>query len=219
MARIRVLVADEQTMFREGLCALLRTRGDIEVVGEATDGHEAVAMAQAKLPDLVLMNMSIPGLDGAEVTHRVRKESSETKVLLLTQCEDRDRILSGLKAGASGYIPKKASAADLVSAMQVVCRGGYFLYPSIARAVVDDYSQLVKRAGSADPYEKLTHREREVLKLLAEGRKSREIAEMLEIATKTVIRHKTSMMSKLGVHNRTDLIKYAIRKHLVELER
>lgn len=219
MAKIKVLVADEQAMFREGLCALLRVRGDIEVVGEATDGREAIAMAQAKCPDLLLMNMSIPAIDGAEVTHQVRKENAEIKVLLLTQYEDRDRILSGLKAGASGYIPKKASASDLISAIQVVCRGGYFLYPSIAKTVVDDYSQLIKRSGSTDPYDKLTHREREVLKLMAEGRKCREIADTLEIATKTVIRHKTSMMGKLGIHNRTDLIKYAIRKHLVELER
>ena len=218
MDKVRVLVADEETLFREGVCALLKTYKDIEIVGEATNGKEAIEMVREQNPDVVLVNIAMPILDGAEVTHRIRKENSDIKVLLLTQYEDRDRILRGLKAGADGYIPKRAATSDLVSAIQAVYRGGYFLYPSVAKTMVNDYLQLIRHPRSPDPYDQLTHREKEVLKLVAEGRKSGEIANFLSIAVMTVLGHRTSIMKKLGIHNRTELIKYAIRKHLVNLE-
>ncbi len=218
MDKIRVLVADEQRLFREGVCALLRCSEDIEVVGEATNGKEALEMVREQTPEVVLMNIAMPIMDGAEVIHRIRKGRNDIKVLLLTQYEDRDRILSGLKAGANGYIPKRATASDLVSAILTVYRGGCFLYPSIAKTMVDDYFQRIRQPGSLDPYDQLTHREREVLKLMAEGHKSGEIAELLNMAVKTVLGHRANMMRKLSIHNRTELIKYAIRKHLVSLE-
>ncbi len=216
--RVRVLVADEETLFREGVCALLKTREDIELVGEATNGKETIEMVREQKPDVVLMNIAMPIMDGAEVTYQIRKKDSNIKVLLVSQYEDRDRILSGLKARANGYIPKRATASDLISAILTVYRGGCFLYPSVAKTMVHDYLQLIKHPGSPDPYDKLTHREKEVLKLIAEGGKSGEIANLLNIAVKTVLVHRTSMMRKLCMHNRTELIKYAIRKHLISLD-
>lgn len=218
MSKVRVLVADEETLFREGVCALLKIREDMEIVGETTNGKETIERVREQTPDVVLMNIAMPIMDGAEVTHRIRKENSNIKVLLLTEYEDRDRILSGLKAGANGYIPKRATASDLVSAILAVYRGGCFLYPSVAKTMVDDYFQRLRHPGSPDPYDRLTHREKEVLKLMAEGRKTGEIAKLFDIAIKTVLGHRISIMRKLGVHNQTELIKFAIRKHLVNLD-
>jgi DNA-binding NarL/FixJ family response regulator len=218
MAKVRVLIADGETLFREGVCALLKNCQDIELVGEATNGKETIEMVQEQAPDVVLMNIVMPIMDGDKVTYRIRKEKSSIKVLLLTQYEDRDRILSGLMAGANGYIPKRATASDLVSAILTVYRGGCFLYPSVAKTMVDDYFQRIKQPGGLDPYDRLTHREREVLKLMADGHKSGEIANLLNMAVKTVLGHRNSMMRKLGIHNRTELVKCAIRKHLVSLD-
>ncbi len=218
MTRIRVLVADEDTLFCAGVCALLKARADMEVVGEATNGKESIEMAREQAPDVVLVNIVMPIMDGAEVTCQIRKENRNIKVLLLTQYEDRDRILSGLMAGANGYIPKRATASDLVSAILAVYRGGCFLYPSVAKTMVDDYFRHIRHPGNPDPYDRLTHREKEVLKLVAEGHKSGEIANLLNIAVQTAIGHRTKTMRKLGIHNRTELVKYAIRKHLVNLD-
>ena len=218
MVKVRVLVADGQTLFREGVCALLKIHKDIEIVGEATNGKETIEMAREQMPDVVLIDIAMSIMDGAEVTHCIHKENSDIKVLLLTQYEDKERVLSGLKAGADGYIPKRAAASDLVSAILTVYRGDYFLYPSVAKTMVNDYLQLIRHPESPDPYDRLTHREKEVLKLLAEGRKSGEIANLLDMAVKTVLGHRTSMMRKLGIHNRTELVKCAIRKHLVSID-
>ncbi len=218
MVRIRVLVADEHRLFCAGVCALLKARADMELVGEATNGKETIEMAREQAPDVVLVNIAMPIMDGAEVTHQIRKENSNIKVLLVSQYEDRDRILSGLKAGANGYITMRATASDLVSAILTVYREGCFLYPSVAKTMVDDYFQRIRHPQSPDPYERLTHRERQVLKLIAEGRKSTEIANLLNMAVKTGLGHRTNMMRKLGIHNRTELVKYAIRKHLVSLD-
>lgn len=218
MDRIRVLVADAQSLFREGVCALLRGCEEIEVVGEAANGKETIEMVREQVPEVVLMDIVMPIMDGVEVIHCLRKENSKIKVLFLTQHEDKERILIGLKAGANGYILKRATSSDLVSAILAVYRGDCFLYPSVAKTVIDDYFQRIRQPGKPDNYERLTHREREILKLVAEGHKSSEIAELLGIAIKTVLGHRTSIMRKLSIHNRTELIKYAIRKHLVTLE-
>ena len=217
MVKIRVLVADDQTLFCECIDAMLKTCNGIEVVGEATNGKETIEMARELTPDIVLMNLSMPIVNGDEVARRVRKENNNVKVLFLTQYEDKDRILSGLKAGANGYIPKRATASELVSAILAVYHGGCFLYPSVAKTVVDDYFQRIRRPATFDPYDRLTHREREVLKLMTEGHKNREIANLLDIAVKTALVHRTSVMRKLGIHNRTELIRYAIRKQLINL--
>lgn len=148
MVKVRVLVADEHILFCAGVCALLETRADMEVVGEATNGKEAIEMVREQAPDVVLLNIVMPIMDGAEVTHQIRKEKSNIKVLLVSQYEDRDSILSGLKAGANGYIPKRATASELVSAILTVYRGGCFLYPSVAKTMVDDYFQRIRYPGS-----------------------------------------------------------------------
>ncbi len=218
MMKVRVLIADEEALFCEGVCALLKTREDIEVVGEASNGKETVERVRQQVPDIVLMNITMPVINGTEVIHQIHKENSGIKVLLVSQYEDEERVLSGLKAGANGYIPKRATASDLVSAILAIYRGGCFLYPSVARTMVEDYFQRTRQPGSSVPYDKLTHREREVLKLTAEGRKSEEIGNLLGIAVKTVLGHRASVMRKLSIHNRTELIKYAIRKHLVDLD-
>ncbi len=150
MNKVRVLVADEETLFRDGVCALLKTYEDIEIVGKATNGKKVIEMVREQNPDVVLVNIAMPIMDGAEVTRRIHKENSDIKVLLLTQYEDRDRVLTGLKAGANGYIPKRATASDLISAILTVYRGGYFLYPSVAKTVVSDYLQRIRHPGSPD---------------------------------------------------------------------
>ncbi len=196
MVKVRVLIADEEALFREGVRVLLKTYKDIEIVGKATNGKETIEIVQEQNPDVVLVNIAMPILDGAEVTHRIREENSDIKVLLLTQYEDRDRILSGLKAGADGYIPKRAAASDLVSAIQAVYRGGCFLYPSVAKTIVNDYLQLIRHPRSPDPYDQLTHTEKEVLKLVAEGRKSGEIANLLSIAVAIMFVHRNQKLAK-----------------------
>jgi two-component system response regulator NreC len=162
------------------------------------------------------MDISMPGMDGLEVTRRLTKRNPGMKVIILTQHDNREYILSAIKVGAAGYIPKKALGSDLISAIRAVHSGDSFLYPSAAKTLIDDYR---KQAEQPDIYESLTEREREILKLIAEGLTSREIANALYISQKTVQGHRTKIMEKLDLHNRTELIKYAMRKGLVDLNR
>lgn len=214
MAKIRVLIVDDHAILRDGIRALLSVHKDIEVVGEAADGREAIEKVQHLSPDVVLMDIAMPLMDGLEATRRIHKESPQTKVLILTQHDNREYILSSIKAGAAGCIPKRAVASELVSAIRVVHQGDSFLYPSVAKVLIGDYLQRAEQ----DPYDSLTSREREVLKLVAEGRTSREIADLLCVSVKTVLGHRTKIMEKLDIHNRTELVKYAIRKGLVTVD-
>jgi len=201
---------------RDGIKALLCLYDDIEVVGEASEGREAIEVARELNPDVVVMDISMPGMDGLEVTRRLTKRNPGMKVIILTQHDNREYILSAIKVGAAGYIPKKALGSDLVSAIRAVHSGDSFLYPSAAKALMDDYR---KQAEQPDIYESLTEREREILKLIAEGLTSRDIANALYISQKTVQGHRTKIMEKLDLHNRTELIKYAIRKGLVDIDK
>ena len=214
MTKIRVLVADDHAILRDGIRALLTLYDDIEVIGEASNGREAIDTIRELLPDVVLMDIAMPFMDGLEVTRRMHKENPKVKVLILTQHDNREYILSSIKAGATGYIPKKAVASELVDAIRVVYRGDSYLYPSIASVLIGDYIQRLDH----DPYDRLTNREREVLKLIAEARTSREIADLLCISVKTVLAHRAKTMEKLGIHNRTELVKYAIRKGLITID-
>ena len=215
MAKIRVLVTDDHAIVRDGICALLALTGDIEAVGEATNGREALEMIARLSPDIVLMDMVMPLMDGLEATRRIHKEFPETKVIVLTQYEDREYVVPVIEAGASGFISKAAASSELTSAIRSVYNGDSFLSPSIARLLVEDYRQIARVGKSKDTSEQLTDREREILKLLAEGHSTREIAQMLVISPKTVERHKTNLMSKLDIHNRLDLFKYALRKGII----
>ncbi len=215
MSKIRVLLVDDHTMFREGIRSLLQSYEDVEIVGEATDGREAIEKVHQLAPEVVLMDIAMPGMGGLEATRRIRREYSDVRVLVLTQHEDSEYILSMIRAGAKGYIAKTATASELVSAIRTVHKGESFLYPSAAKALVEEY--LTRAGGEETEYERLTDREREVLQLVAEGHTNREIADRLFISVKTVLRHRTNMMEKLDFHNRTELIKYAMSKGLIEM--
>ena len=214
MGKIKILVADDHAVLRDGIRALLGLYDDIEIVGEASEGKEAVEKTQDLVPDVVVMDIAMPGMDGLEATRRIRKKSPKVKILVLTQHDDREYVLSAIKAGAAGYVPKRALGSELASAIRAVYEGDSFLYPSATTALIEDYLHQVEE----EPYDRLTDREREILKLIAEGHTSRDIAGMLFISAKTVIGHRTKMMHKLAIHNRIQLIKYAIRKGLVSMD-
>ena len=214
MAKVKVLGVDDHARMRDGIRALIGIYDDIEIVGEASEGREAVEKVQELMPDVVVMDIAMPGLDGLEATRRIRKRNPTVKVLVLTQHDNKEYILSTIKAGAAGYVPKRALGSELVSAIRAVYRGDSYLYPSAATTVIKDYLA----GAEEEPYDRLTAREREILKLIAEGHTSREIAEMLFISLKTVLGHRAKIMEKLDIHNRTELIKYAIRKGLVSMD-
>jgi len=215
MAKIRVLVTDDHAIVRDGICALLALTGDIEAVGVAANGREALEMVRELTPDVVLMDIAMPIMGGLEATRRIRKEFPKVKVLALTQYDDKAYVFPVIEAGACGFISKTAAYSELAAGIRSVHRGDSFLSPSVARFLVEDYQQVASMKESQDPYEQLTNREREVLKLVAEGHTTQEIAAMLVLSPKTVERHKTNLMAKLDIHNRLDLFKYALRKGII----
>ena len=219
MSKIRLLVADENLLFCAGVAVLLKRHPDIEVIGEATNGRDAVKQALEGKPDIVLVNISIPLTTGIGCIYRIRHRNKDIKVLLVSECEDVVRVLQGLKAGASGYINMSASVADLVSAIRTIHRGGYFLYPPLARKLVRGYFRLAKKPMSDDPYANLTPREREVLRLIAEGRQNTEIARYLGIAVKTASGHRTRVVKKLGTYQRSAPANRAVDRYLVNRNR
>jgi len=210
-------VTDDHAMVRDGICALLALTGDIEAVGIATNGREALETVRELTPDVVLMDIAMPIMDGVEATRRIHKEFPKVKILALTQYDDKAYVFPVIEAGASGFISKTAASSELVAGIRSVHRGDSFLSPSVARFLIEDYQQIATMKGSQDPYEQLTNREREVLKLVAEGHTTQEIAAMLVLSPKTVERHKTNLMSKLDIHNRTELVKYALRKGIITI--
>ena len=217
MKKIAVLIVDDHTLVRDGIRSLLALVADIEIVGEAADGREALEKVRQLLPDIVLMDLAMPIMGGLEATRRIRKEFPATKVLALTQYDDSEYVIPVIEAGARGFVTKMSSSSELASAIQAVYKGDSFLSPSAAAAIVDECQQKVTIEGERDSYQQLTDREREVLKLIAEGHTAREIAEMLVVSPKTVEWYKSSLMNKLNIHSRTDLIKFAIRKRVITL--
>lgn len=215
MDKTKVLVVDDHAIMRDGIRAMLSVLEDVDVVGEASDGKQALERVQELDPDVVIMDIAMPDMDGIEATRRIRKKNPKTKVLILTQYDNKEYILSAIKAGANGYVPKRALGSDLVTAVRAVNKGNSFLYPSVAQALIEDYRWQTE---GKDPYDSLTPREREILKMIADGCTSREIAEKLYISLKTVLGHRTKIMAKLDLHNRTELIKYAMRKGLTTVD-
>jgi DNA-binding NarL/FixJ family response regulator len=211
MSKIKVLIVDDHALLREGIRSLLASHDDIEVVGEAANGSEAIEKVREVDPDVILMDIAMPIMDGLEATRRIRKQNPNIKIIILTQYDRKDYVLSSIKSGASGFIPKNVIISELVSAIRTTHSGDAFLHPSVAKMVIEDYLRQVEPS----PYDRLTDREREVLKLVAEGLTNQEIANLLSVSVKTVLGHRTSLMEKLGIHNRTELIKYAIRKGLI----
>jgi DNA-binding NarL/FixJ family response regulator len=217
MARIRVLIADDHALLRDGVRALLKLAEDLEVVGEAADGQQAVEACRRLAPDLVLMDVAMPGLGGLEATVQIRREDPRVKVLVLTQYQDREYVARFLKAGASGYVLKKAAAGELLSAIRAAHRGGLVLDPQVARGVVGDALRAAVEDAERDPYESLTDREKQVLKLVAEGRSNKEVAEVLGTSVKTAMSHREHVMGKLGLHTRTELIRFALRRGVIQV--
>jgi len=215
MKKIKVLIVDDHTLVRDGIRSLLELVSDIEVIGEATNGKEALEKVQLLAPDVVLMDLAMPIMGGLEATRRIRKQHPETKVLALTQYDDTDYVVPVIEAGACGFVTKMAAFSELASAIQAVYKGDSYLSPSAATALVQEYQQKTSAEGDKDSYQQLTDREREVLKLVVEGYTAREIADILVISPKTVEWYKTSLMSKINIHNKTDLIKFAIRKGII----
>jgi DNA-binding NarL/FixJ family response regulator len=217
MSKIKVLIADDHTLVRQGIRSLLALASDIEIVGEAADGREAIGKVRQLAPDVVLMDLAMPKMGGLEATRRIRKEFPATKVLAVTQYDDSEYVIPVIEAGARGFVTKMASPLELASAIQAVYRGDSFLSPSAAAILVEECQLKTDAEGEKDSYQLLTDRERETLKLIAEGHTAREIAEVLVVSPKTVEWYKTNLMRKLNLHNTADLIKYAIRKRVVIL--
>jgi two-component system response regulator NreC len=216
MTKIRVLLADDHAIVREGVRMILNAQPDMEVVGEASDGVGALRLAQTLKPDLALMDIGMPGMNGLEATRALKEAQPLIQVLILTMLEDEDYFFRILAAGASGYVLKGAGSDELLSAIRAVSQGGVYLFPTMAKKLVGDY--LKGQAGSAAAADPLTPREREVLKLIAAGKMNREIAELMVISLNTVQTHRLHLMEKLNLHNRTELIKYAIRRGLLDAE-
>ena len=213
---IRILLADDHTILRAGLRMMLNAQPDFEVVGEAQDGRQAIQEAQRLQPDVILMDITMPDMNGIEATRQIKKSLPETKVLILTMHEHDEYVFQALRAGASGYMLKEAADTDLISALRVIQNGQFYLSPTAQSVMVGDYLQRVRTGEEKDSYSSLTEREREILKLVAEGYTNNKIAERLIISPKTVDTHRTHVMDKLNLHSRAELVKYAMRRGLLE---
>lgn len=214
MSKIRVLMVDDHAILREGLRALLSYYDDVEVVGEAQDGAESLERVKELQPDVVLMDIAMPGMNGLEATRLIREKYPQTRVLILTQHEDPQYVVPLLQAGASGFVTKRVLGTDLITALRVVARGETFLYPTAATTVVEEIRRRKEDTSSAP--EALTPREMEILKHIVGGMTNAQMASELSISVKTVEWHRTNLMSKLGVHAVADLVRYALEHELIE---
>ncbi len=218
MLKKKILIADDHALVREGIAAFLKLCDDVEVVAEASDGVEAIEKTAKFRPDIIIMDVNMPKLGGLETTIEIKRTHPDIKVLVLTQYEVREYISRFLKAGVSGYLLKKAVGSDLVAALKAISRGDLYLYSSIATEVVAGYLHGDGESSPEDPYEKLSDREKQVLKLVAEGYTHKEVADMLAISVKTVIAHQTNISEKLEIHTRAGLIKFAIQKGIIKID-
>ena len=216
---IRVLLADDHTIVREGVRLCLETMGDVEVVAEAADGQEAVALTEQLRPEVVVMDLTMPGLSGIEAIRQIRAAQPDVEVVVLSVHESEPYVEQALRAGAAGYVLKRNAATELVAAVRSAHAGQAYLHPSVARRVIDSYRSRTgepAEASEAPAHERLTPREREVLQLVVEGHTTRAIARQLSLSAKTVEHHRASLMGKLGLRGPTELVRYAIRTGLLE---
>lgn len=212
---IRLMIVDDHQIVRAGLHMLFAAEADMEIVGEVGSGAEALQLLPELKPDVVIMDVAMPGMSGIEATRRIKQIAPEVAVLALTMHEDEQYFLEMLNAGAAGYIPKRAAPDDLVEAIRVVYQGNVFLHATLAKFLINEVIQH-NGAKAAQDGDSLTGREREVLRLIAEGMTSREIAQLLTLSPKTVDRHRENIMAKLNLHRRVDLVKYALERGLMD---
>ena len=217
MAKIRILLADDHTLFRQGVKNLLNTEPDLEIVGEVSNGGEAMEKAAEVRPDVVLMDIGMPGFSSFEATRQIKKNRPECKVLFLTMYDDEDYLVEGMEVGGSGYVLKDSAAAQLLGAIRDVHHGGSYLSPRMLAQLVDDFRSRIKTSSRTPRFATLTPREKEVLKMLAEGKSVKEIAGDLNLSVKTVEAHKFNLMRKLDIHNKAQLVQYAIQKKIIKI--
>ena len=229
MEAIRLLLVDDHDIVRTGLKSFLESQSGLEVVGEARNGTEAMQQTAKTKPDIVLMDISMPGVDGLEATKQLKASFPDAQVLALTVHEDKQYFMRMLGAGASGYLTKLAAPDELVAAIHAIASGDVYLQPALARWLIEDYQRLAASTAGTDTGPRpssdespglgvLSAREREVLELVAHGRSNAEIGEQLGLSPKTIARHRERIMKRLGLHSRTELVKFAIRTHLISLE-
>jgi len=215
MDPIRILLADDHTVVRDGLRALVEKQPDMTVVGEAADGHDVLRVAEEQSPDVIIMDIAMPNMNGIEATRRVLASNSHTAVVILSMHQDESYVLRSLKAGAKGYLLKDSVRGDVIDAIRAVAQGRSFLTRKVSRILQEDYVREMERRGLEDSYDLLTDREREILQLVAEGRTNKEVALMLNISLTTVETHRTHILQKLNLHSVPELILYAVRKGII----
>jgi two-component system, NarL family, response regulator NreC len=216
MSRIRLLLVDDHEVVRSGLRMLLENEADLVIVGEASNGHEALELVEKLNPDVVIMDITLPDISGIDATRHIKESHPDVAVVALTIHEDQQYFFEMLQAGASAYVPKRAAPDDLITAIRAAHRGEMYIYSSLAKLLVNDFLARSSEEGAKERMDGLTRREQEVLSLLADGKTNDEIAEQLIISTHTVARHRENLMGKLGLHSRSELVKYAIRQGLIK---
>jgi two-component system, NarL family, response regulator NreC len=214
--KIRLLLVDDHQVVRSGLRMLLSNESDVEIVGEAGTAREALELVKSLMPDVVLMDIGLPDLSGIDATRTIKRTNPEIAVVALTIHEDEEYFFKMLEAGAGGYVPKRAAPEELLTAIRAAAAGEVYLYPSLAKLLVKDYLAQEHTSEAEKALDGLTEREQEVLRYLAEGVANDEIAEALVISVKTVARHRENIMQKLGLHSRSELVRYAIRKGIIK---
>jgi len=215
LKKIRILIADDHGIVRKGLRLQLEQNNDFEVVGEATEGREAVRMAEELLPDVVIMDIAMPNLNGIQATTQVVKKNPQIGVIILSMYSDETYLMRTLAAGAKGYLLKDSADVDLHRAVEVVAQGKPFFSPAIADTLLEDYMRQLQQGGLQDSYDLLTEREKEILQLLAEGKSNKDVAGILNLSTNTVETHRTRIMQKLDLHSTADIVLYAVRKGII----
>jgi two-component system response regulator NreC len=215
MRKTRILIADDHGIVRKGLRLQLEQEGEFEVVGEAPDGRDAVRMAESLNPDVVIMDVAMPNLNGIEAAGQIIRRKPDTAVVMLSMYSDEAYLTRALAAGAKGYLLKDSADADLIRAVRTVAQGKPFFSPAIANALLEDYMRQLQQRGLEDSYDLLTEREKEILQLLAEGRSNKDVASILNLSTYTVETHRTHILQKLNLHSSAEIVLYAVRKKII----